>query len=35
MLFNYGEYATIRNKAGLNNYKLSVKYFIEICYQND
>ncbi len=23
--FNYGEYATIRNKAGLNNYKISVK----------
>ncbi len=23
--FNYGEYATITSKAGLNNYKLSVK----------
>ena len=23
--FNYGEYATIRNQAGLNNYKISVK----------
>lgn len=27
-LFNYGEFATIRNKAGLNNYKLSVKEWI-------
>src|SRR3989344_1398967 len=27
--FNYGEYATIRNKAGLNNYKLSVKEWVE------
>jgi len=23
--FNYGEYALIRNQAGLNNYKISVK----------
>ncbi len=23
--FNYGEYATIRNQAGLNRYKISVK----------
>ena len=23
--FNYGEYAIIRNQAGLNNYKISVK----------
>lgn len=23
--FNYGEYATIRNQAGLNSYKISVK----------
>lgn len=23
--FNYGEYAAIRNQAGLNNYKISVK----------
>ena len=23
--FNYGEYAVIRNQAGLNNYKISVK----------
>ncbi len=27
--FNYGEYATIRNKAGLNNYKISVKEWVE------
>lgn len=27
--FNYGEYALIRNKAGLNNYKLSVKEWVE------
>ncbi|MCK5822831.1 MAG: KilA-N domain-containing protein [Bacteroidales bacterium] len=25
--FNYGEYAIIRNQAGLNNYKISVKEF--------
>ena len=27
--FNYGEYATIRSKAGLNNYKISVKEWVE------
>mgnify|MGYP001597388990 FL=1 len=27
--FKYGEYATIRNKAGLNNYKISVKEWVE------
>jgi hypothetical protein len=27
--FNYGEYAIIRNKAGLNNYKISVKDWVE------
>ena len=27
--FNYGEYAIIRNKAGLNNYKISVKEWVE------
>jgi hypothetical protein len=27
--FNYGEYATIRNKAGLNNYKISVKEWVQ------
>jgi hypothetical protein len=26
--FNYGEYALIRNKAGLNNYKISVKEWV-------
>jgi len=26
--FNYGEYATIRNQSGLNNYKISVKEFV-------
>lgn len=26
--FNYGEFATIRNKAGLNNFKISVKEFV-------
>ncbi len=26
--FNYGEYATIRNQAGLNNYKISVKEWV-------
>ena len=26
--FNYGEYAIIRNKAGLNNYKISVKDWV-------
>ena len=25
--FNYGEFATIRNQAGLNNFKISVKEF--------
>jgi hypothetical protein len=27
--FNYGEYATIRNQAGLNHYKVSVKEWVE------
>lgn len=27
--FNYGEFATIRNKAGLNNFKIGVKEFSE------
>lgn len=27
-LFNYGEFATIRNKSGLNNFKISVKEFV-------
>ncbi len=27
--FNYGEYALIRNKVGLNNYKISVKEWVE------
>ena len=27
--FNYGEFAIIRNKAGLNNYKISVKQWCE------
>ncbi len=35
--FNYGEFATIRNNAGLNNFKISVKEFVErtgaICLQ--
>lgn len=26
--FNYGEFATIRNQAGLNNFKISVKEFV-------
>ena len=28
-VLNYGEFATIRTKAGLNNYKLSVKEWVE------
>ena len=28
-VFNYGEFAIIRTKAGLNNYKLSVKEWVE------
>ena len=35
--FNYGEFATIRNQAGLNSFKISVKEFVErtnaICLQ--
>ena len=27
--FNYGEFATIRNQAGLNSFKVSVKEFVE------
>jgi KilA-N domain len=27
--FNYGEFATIRNQAGLNSYKISVKDWVE------
>ena len=26
--FNYGEFATIRNQSGLNNFKISVKEFV-------
>ena len=36
-IFNYGEFAAIRNKSGLNNFKISVKEFVEktnaICIQ--
>ncbi len=28
-VFNYGEFATIRNKSGLNSFKISVKEFVE------
>lgn len=28
--FNYGEFATIRNRSGLNNFKISVKEFTEL-----
>jgi len=28
-VFNYGEFATIKNKSGLNNFKISVKEFAE------
>ena len=27
-IFNYGEFATIRNQAGLNSFKISVKEFV-------
>ena len=27
--FNYGEFATIRNQAGLNSFKVSVKEWVE------
>ncbi|MDR3021576.1 MAG: KilA-N domain-containing protein [Clostridiales bacterium] len=27
--FNYGEFALVRNKAGLNNFKIGVKQFVE------
>lgn len=27
--FNYGEFATIRNQAGLNSFKISVKEYVE------
>ena len=27
--FNYGEFALIRNQAGLNSFKISVKEFVE------
>jgi hypothetical protein len=27
--FNYGEFAIIKNKSGLNNFKISVKEFVE------
>ena len=27
--FNYGEYAIIKNQAGLNNYKISIKEWVE------
>ena len=28
--FNYGEFATIRNQAGLNSFKISVKEFVAL-----
>jgi hypothetical protein len=28
-IFNYGEFAIIKNQAGLNNYKISVKDWVE------
>ena len=28
-VFNYGEFATIRNQAGLNSFKISVKEYVE------
>ena len=28
-LFNYGEFATIKNQAGLNRFKISIKEFVE------
>ena len=28
-VFNYGEFAIIKSKAGLNNFKISVKEFVE------
>ena len=28
--FNYGEFATIRNQAGVNGFKISVKEFVEL-----
>ena len=27
--FNYGEFAIIKSKSGLNNFKISVKAFVE------
>jgi len=27
--FNYGEFATIRNKSGLNSFKISVNEFVQ------
>ena len=27
--FNYGEFATIKMKAGLNNFKISVKFLLK------
>ncbi len=30
--FNYGEFATIRNQAGLNSFKISVKEYVEKTY---
>lgn len=29
--FNYGEFAIIRNQAGLNSYKISVKEWVVSC----
>ena len=29
-LFNYGEFTTIKSKAGLNNFKISVKEFVSL-----
>ena len=28
LFFNYGEFATIRNQAGLNSFKISVKEYL-------
>jgi hypothetical protein len=28
-IFNYGEFALIRNQAGLNSFKISIKEFVE------
>ena len=33
--FNYGEFAAIRSQAGLNNYKISVKEWVEKTGESD